>query len=270
MDAANPRCTKSLPTRRRQKFRYSLRTLLLLATAAAVILGVWANRAERQRRAVAAIYDLRGKVAYDFEWRWESGTPSSPFSTPHESSVHEWLHKFLGVDYCADADFVLMPRTTTDEGLMHLSALYKLHWLDLGATRITDAGLMHLCELKNLKHLGLCKTQVSDIGIMHLRGVDGLQSLDLVATNVTDAGLVHVGGLKNLWGLYLSRTRMTDAGLTNLSGLSKLHFLDLSETQITDASLVHLRGFGNLEYLDLSKTQVTDVGLKYLSDLKNL
>ena len=65
----SPMATTSAPTigqprRRRRWFQFGLGTLLGLITLTAVWLGALVNRAERQRRAVAAVQHLGGEVAY--------------------------------------------------------------------------------------------------------------------------------------------------------------------------------------------------------------
>src|SRR5262245_17910828 len=81
----------------RRWLRFSLRTLLLALTLACVALGWWVHKAERQRRAVAAIRAAGGYVEYDYERDGRrrglrNPTPPGPV----------WLHSVVGVDYFAD------------------------------------------------------------------------------------------------------------------------------------------------------------------------
>src|SRR5689334_19696866 len=64
-----PRLLMNTPaTTRRRWLRYSLRTLFVLVTLLCVWLGLWANRAERQKRAVAWFKAHGGEVHYDYEF----------------------------------------------------------------------------------------------------------------------------------------------------------------------------------------------------------
>ena len=86
----------------------------------------------------------------------------------------------------------------TDAGLVHLSGMTRLEWLDLTGCKITGRGLASLKKMKQLKRLCLGWTQVDDSGLEVIAGFPKLESLELHQTRVTDAGLVHLRGLKNL------------------------------------------------------------------------
>ena len=98
MDPDNPETMTPRPRRRWRS--YSLRSLLLLTTLAAIVLGVWVNRAERQRRAVAAIRKAGGGV--------EDGPEPNP-----PSHFRRWLTTWLGDEYVADVVRVKCRRGAT-------------------------------------------------------------------------------------------------------------------------------------------------------------
>ncbi|MFC1596696.1 leucine-rich repeat domain-containing protein [Planctomycetota bacterium] len=191
--------------RKRRRFQYSLRTLLvvmLLVSIGMSWLAVRRHRVRRQREAVEAIKELGGRV------QSEEGTQVPP-----------WLRELLGDDF-----FFL-----------------KVHTIDLNATPVTGARLEHLKGLKYLRMLDLNGTQVTDAGLEHLKGMTSLQELNLNGTQVTDAGLEHLKRLTSLKRLWLDNTQITDAGLKRLKGMTNLQGLTLSNTQVTDAGVDDLK-----------------------------
>jgi hypothetical protein len=117
-------------------------------------------------------------------------------------------------------DFHLGGTALTDDGLVHVKALPKVHELNLKDTQVTDAGLANLAALATLKRLHLEKTKVTDAGLAHLKDLANLEYLNLYGTAVTDAGLEHLKGLKNLKKLYLWQSQVTDAGVAKLKEAS--------------------------------------------------
>ena len=78
---------------KRRRFRYSLRSMMLLILVLCVGLGVWAEKARRQRSAVTAIVAYGGTVTYDYEmvdgyYQWNRH-PSEP----------KWLLRLSGIDF---------------------------------------------------------------------------------------------------------------------------------------------------------------------------
>ena len=147
---------------RRRRFRYSLRTLLVVVTLVGVVLGVWVQRAERQRRAVAAMREDGGKVMYDYE-------ESRPRAVNGDLPGPDWLCRLLGVDYFANVTHAHLSRSATDATLSHLGDLTSLKSLWLDGTQVTDTGLAHLTGLARLQELDLSGTQVTDAGCDRLQ-----------------------------------------------------------------------------------------------------
>lgn len=192
------------PRNQRWSWRqYSLSTLLVVVTIVGVGLGLVTNRAERQRRAVAAIRELGGLVQYDFE-----------YPAPKELPGPDWLCQMLGVDYFADVVDV-HTLNMTDATCSHLSALTSVRTLGLVSNEVTDAGLAHLEGLTSLEVLYV-DAQVTDAGLAYLSGLTSLQELNLSSTQVTDAGLAHLSGLTSLYLLSLDCPRVTDKGCDKL------------------------------------------------------
>ncbi len=242
------------PTNRR-RFRFSLRTLLIVVVLLSLPLGWFAlklRQAERQRQAVEAIREAGGYVSYDYEFSGQE--PPSPAR----------LTGLLGEDFFADVVYVNLdyPAKAGDVDLEQVETLTALSGLSLSRTQVTDEGLVHLKGLTKLESLGLWDTQITDAGLAHLKGLAGLETLSLINTRITNAGLENLKGLTKLEFLALCDTQITDAGLEHLQGLTKLEVLGLSNMHVTDAGLEHLKGLTQLKALILHGSHVTDEGVE--------
>jgi uncharacterized protein YjbI with pentapeptide repeats len=233
--------------------QFSLRTVFLVVTASCAALSVWVVPAERQRQAVVAIRALDGEVAY-----------ASPGQTREPFPVRA-LRRWLPPDYFDDVvEVKLAASKVTDEGLLQLAGLRRLHTLDLSSTGVTDAGLVHLQEINNLQKLNLYGTKITGAGLAHLRGRAGLRWLNLNRTRLTDEGLSHLEGLTGLEEIYLDGTQITDAGLAHLKGMAGLRSIWLNDTVVTDDGLARLRALADLQWLFVGGSPVTDAGVAQL------
>ena len=110
MTETNPTTARRFHWRRFIQFR--LRTLLILTTIIAILLGWWSHKARQQREAVAAVQAARGRIQYDFQNRKLKEPPRWP----------KWLVSGIGVDYFANVHGVdlVFNRQITDAGLENL------------------------------------------------------------------------------------------------------------------------------------------------------
>ncbi len=118
------------PKPKRRWFQFSLRTLLLLTAASAVLLGLWTIYVapyRAQSRAAAALRELGAELTVE------------PADGP------AWLRKLVGEEYFVNVTKCeLHQQAVTDTDLLHLKGLTKLQNLDLSWTQVTDAGVAEL------------------------------------------------------------------------------------------------------------------------------
>lgn len=254
----------SMPTRRR--LSVSLRALMLAVLAAGVWMGWQANRARRQRGAVAAIEEHGGRVLYDWEFVDGERTPGTQ---PH---APRWLRGLLGDEFFQSVVQVYLilddppgePLARLDAGFTaHLEHLTGLRKLLLDNLVVTDKDLGRLKRLTNLEELSLWDaTEVTAEGLAHLEHIHRLKYLIVVNSRVTDDGLRALAGLPRLEFLCLAGNPISDAGLVHLKGLKNLRSLNLISCRLTDDGLEELKGMSNLESLWVSGTAVTESGKK--------
>ena len=184
-------------------FQFSLRTLLIAVTLAAIAcswLGVKLQQKRREREAATEIENSGGMVI----WSQPAGL--------------DWLRKMLGDDLFVHVECVYMGTERTDAALENVKALNQLQELSLGESDVSDAGLENLEGLHQLQVLSLTNTNVTDAGLEHLRGLCNLRELHLEGSvRITDAGMEHLKGLNQLQELWLGcGTRVTDRGVRTL------------------------------------------------------
>ena len=284
----------------RMRFQFGIRTLFLSMFVVAIVCSWFAvrmNYAKRQRKAVAAVESVGGRVAY------------LPQGFDVSGNVYEkvpglaWLHRLVGTDFLVDVAIVSFetapsqqrfPEADDDWLVRHIEGLPHVRWLDLEGTevgdtgiellgklaelkalmltgtRVTDTGAKRLGRLRNLEWLGIADTRISDTGLGDLAGLTNLTTLDMHGTQITDAGIKHLERLSNIQVLSLANTAVSDAGLAHLKGMPNLCAIDLDGTQVTGTGLEYLKGLAELEWLSLDNSQFNDAGLEHLKTLASL
>jgi hypothetical protein len=196
--------------RKRRRFQFSLRTLLIFTLFVALACAWLTGKVERKRRERASVEALRKKgamVTYDYNLvRGRNGTPTGP----------AWLRWLLGENYFSEVVWLNMVGKSSDEDLTPVAELVQLESLDLMGPTFTDAGLRKIAHLTKLRRLMLSQTGVTDAGLANLKELTELDDLWLYGTKVTDAGLVQLRGLTKLTHLSLSFTKVSDRGVDEL------------------------------------------------------
>jgi hypothetical protein len=211
------------PTRKRRRFQFSLRSLLIVTIVVSVACGWLGKKIEqkhREREVVEAIRKLGGAVYYDYDGRdFLSPPPDSPQNA--EPFGPAWLRSLLGDNFFSEVTSVSFASDNlTDDGLGDIELLPQLKSLRLSDSQITDAGLKHLEALSQLENLVLDTRGITDVGLEHLKRLAKLQRLILPMTpQITDAGLVH---LKDLTRLELLNVRGTAITVEAVAKFKKL------------------------------------------------
>lgn len=93
-----PKLNTTVPLRHRW-LQFSLRTFLIAVTVFGAWLGQCIHRAEKQKRAVAAVQKLGGKVFYAHQ----AGPNLTSFDTSKDLNVPGWLRQLAGDDFFQSA-----------------------------------------------------------------------------------------------------------------------------------------------------------------------
>jgi len=278
------------PKRKRRRWRqFSLRTMFVLLTIAAVLLALLSPPLVERRREQAVVRTIEaagGRVTvYDYVPRFGS----SVFSTVLGSRIYQRVRELdLGGTGIKDAD------------LEQFRQLAHLRGLSLSGTKVTDRGLQHLTHNANLESLDLSKTLVTDAGLKHLKELGSLCRLDTSGTQITYEALGELqktlpqaphltqqraideiaaaGGIVGPRGDPLAVDLTTVQFLRNaiasdlrhLKFLPDLKSLRLSGARNVDKLLFDVESLTELEELRLIHTRITSEHLMYLRPLTKL
>jgi hypothetical protein len=224
-----------------RRYRFSLRTLLLVMTVLSVWLGLKLSRDVRLNRALSAIENSGGQlVVHDRQ-------PNFPWGL--------WKYRYrLGY-------YELEKRLSERDFLcLEVLAPSSLHWLDLSNTGVTDEDLKSIEGHTHLEYLSLANETY----------LSGEVILDRPQNNITDAGLARLGQLRDLKGIDLSGTVITDEGLKVLSAMPNLVWIYLNGTKVTGAGIGYLGSHRHLTMLELNGCRMMPIGYQELIQLPNL
>ena len=165
------------PPKPHRWLRFSLRTLLLFTAVVACWVGWVVNSVERQRKAVAAIENLKGEVIY-------TRTASDGYG------FTKFLASLIGRDYVDSVRVVTIhhPKVTNDD-LAVLTELPSVKSVFLDNLAITNCGLRHLRNLEQLRSVSLTNLKVTNEGLQNLLHVRNLQTLYVYRCAVTADGI---------------------------------------------------------------------------------
>lgn len=124
---------------------FSLRTLFVLVTVAAIWLGVVVNRAREQREAVKAIEAMGGSIRYDWQpdfVRAEgAGATSDQLVMPLTDSKPSpagpaWLRRLIGDDYFQQVErvYIIHPKAELLKSIPRLKQLRRVRRLTILAS----------------------------------------------------------------------------------------------------------------------------------------
>lgn len=250
--------TEGRLTYRMQPLRFSLRVLLVLVAAFAILLAIGGKRmfdARKQRQLITLIQSYGGENHHDLNFM--NGLertirfPNMEFSPTLPGP--DWLRTRIGDEYfvsVAEAFFDKPSHRILDD-TMFLEFASSVRTQDLPRPRglvfadlpITDAGLGGLSTFPDLTSLHILNCpNVTDEGLKRIEPLSKLRRLDLGGSGITDRGLTRLSNLKELRELSLRRTAITDDGLSHLGDLVSLEWLSLSGTSVTNDAIKALRG----------------------------
>ena len=146
-------------------FRFSLRTLLIVTTLLAIVLGMVVYRAERQRAAVAWVNAHHGHVSY--------ATKSKMFRAP------KWLIDALGEHYFFRPRQVQFDGLTAEEDVGLVARLTTLERVSITRSELTADHVKQFNQLPRLKELSLEIVKLEEGSLAELRQATALEKLTI-------------------------------------------------------------------------------------------
>ncbi|HEV3309630.1 MAG TPA: hypothetical protein VG815_03830, partial [Chloroflexota bacterium] len=153
--------------------RFSVRGVIVLIVGISVWLAWLVHITRIQRKAVTAIQQAGGSVAYDWTWNNGNDIPGGEPWAPW------WLVDLVGVDYFGHVTDVWFHSSSLKAGaaLVQAQRLTQIERLSLYDSSVRDADLADLKGLTKLSALILYNTHVTDAGLSNLKGLTKLSAL---------------------------------------------------------------------------------------------
>jgi hypothetical protein len=242
---------------RRLRWQYSLRSLFILITVAAVVLAIRqpvVREYRKQRKAADELSDAGATIEFE----------------PIRPAPLRWLVADSSLNRITTVK--LEHRRLPEQGLAMLADLHDLERLYLPGTAVTDEDLVHIAGLTELRRLALWKTKITDRGLAHLEGLENLEILDVHATRVTQEGLVHLERLPRLRRLITTMT-LSDQGLACLTRFAHHPLVirgPVKVERVSDEGMAHLGTLKLVERLEMRHSEVSAEGFAQLAQLPKL
>ena len=279
----------STPRPHRVRFRFSLKTLLLLITLMCVWLGLSYSNARRQQRAVEAIVASHGRVGYDRDPHDEAeDLPAGMLAGP------KWLRSLLGRHYFDTVVSVTLngsraqgeSRRFADVGhwladLPHVQRL-ELSYLEVTGDdlafvattvdpesltciemEISDQAAARLASASRLGHLGLNNVVISAKGVAEFKKLPKLKSFLLSCRHLE---VVPIGQVPPSVETY----KLGDEVVTAFLEFPELRSLTLHATLISDDGVKILSRLERLVDLSIASPNITNGAMQDIVKLKNL
>jgi hypothetical protein len=247
------------------RYRFGLRTFLLVTTVLSIWLGLKIGRDSRLQQAIATLTSKGGHL------KVHDRSPDFPWGL--------WANRY-------ELDFYGMSKPLPETAFVHLDTFAPANlWdLELGNTGVTDESLIPVGHLGGLEMSSLAnetylsgekipgkpQNRITDAGLQEIRGLSELLRIQLGGTDVTDEGLKCLSGMRRLRCIYLEGTKITGTGFNQLHSLKDLVILELNGCPISSDGYAALLKMPNLICIGLNGSRTTDADLDRLSTLPNL
>lgn len=253
---SNAPVTDSGP-RRRRRWQFSLRTILLAMLIGAMPLAWLGHIVRRDRERRAALEKLAdAQVTFSALPSWIA-TSTWIRDLPLAEHVNPVGH--VGLNYAKDDD------------LAALRPFRELRWLELHGEGITDQGFATLQGMSELQLLILAKTRIGGPGLRHLQAFPRLQTLYITEMPLGASEVADFPPLPNLLGLTLGVSQLEAESLaTLLQKTPNLEFLALGGRPLGDDDFAAIARLSRLGALSLNRMQITGRGLSRFQDHPSL
>lgn len=265
--------TRLKPSRRWLQF--SLRTMLLLTLAVAVLVGRFIDRARRQKQAAEEIVAEGGMIVYRHEVLPTSG--SQVWLLRDASAVDRdalpapaWLCRLLGEEFFLRVVAAKLNDKTSKHAASQLRDLPHLEELDVCG--VYGSNYAHLSGLSRLKRLAI-DADCGPVRLKYLHASDELDALDIHGL-IEDSDLAGLEQFFNLRSLWLSSPRLTARAFKRIARLPKLEELEVHGPCLLGGGAESLADITQLKTLFLEESggsvEMSAAALAYVEKLPHL
>ncbi len=242
--------------RRRWLPRFGLKSMLVVTTLMAVVLGMFARemlRAQQQDRLIAALEESgSGDIGFSVAAEYEMGLLG-------EGELADWFAIKCHPSFGSRASRIAL----IDRGHGHFAG--RLDKLLEPTSAHAQIG-----KLRGLKELQITGLRLTDEVVENIGTLGKLRRLSLLGCELPPKSLDRWADSLDLDFLELRNCGIRDVDLDGLERMVSLETLILFDNPITDAGMVTMTTLANLRELDLSRTKIKGDGLDCLAELDKL
>ena len=195
--------------------RLTLRTLFVVLTLVTLPAGYYVSLCQQQKRAVAEIERLGGRVAYDYPYERRRLRNSNILAEVRMSAPSNWIARTCGPDFVHSIVEIRGFKETYTPNHTSRFANFDIHRENVPFSDDTDEALKCIRGIK-VDVLDLNRTSVSTSGIAELRYVRRFDTLSLWGTSITDDALDHLRSIPGLSRVHLYETAVTENAMREL------------------------------------------------------
>jgi hypothetical protein len=264
-----------VPEFRRRWFpRFGLKSLLVVTTVVALILGTVVGESLRAQRQDKALADVEAAAAhYVLAAHYESGWLGDGAIA---EQFRHWVYSGFGYkvtqltlhDDSYDKE-AAGPSPAPDE-LARVLALTDLEALQLAGHIVSVEQMQAIGSLRHLRRLSFVECRLPTDALTLLRRPQQLAELELRQCGLIDRDLVGLERMTSLTRLSLASNRLTDGSLATLGKLARIRDLDLSDNDITGTGLDSLENHPQLQRICLEQLAMEPDVLAPLSRIESL
>lgn len=227
----------------RSRFRFSIRTVLLLFFALGALLSL--RQYSRAQSKLAEHWEARGAR---LDWDCTD--------TPQSSVI--WL--IFGDNQYDDVNGVSFERDSISAvDVDSLQTYPHLIWLTFTDCTISDEAMQRIANLSRLRALRIVRSTVSPQRIEACAQLPRLTSLTL---NEIDVSAVDLSKFTSIEQLEVRTPTLRDSQLTQIARISALTSLTIENADMTDAGLAELSQLESLYSLTIHDSPITGTGLQ--------
>ncbi len=268
----------------RSLFRFSLRSLLVVISVAAVWCAFHANRGRYERSVERELIAAGAKV--DSGLDRVTGKPRDPSTSErflrsvfaqrfirrvqsqHKPLVPELLDRVWHLPHLESVSFI--DCQLSDHHFQSLGYATGLEMLQLLGPGPTDEGLKGLESLKQMRYVHISQADVGDATLRRLAGLQWLETIELHGTSITGQNVPSLACRRTLIRFAANDSPFHNDFLATLAACRNLQYLELVRTEISDDGVAHLRGHPSLQIVELGAENLTDVSLEIAATIPQL
>lgn len=252
-----------------RRFKFGLKTLLVLILATGSVLGFVSWEIRQGNRTSLAVANLRrnGSVLrYEWQVSLHEYAESGRVYALERWDPSPCCFGIMGDGFLAGVAMLKSSDCEIDGSWIdNVRDLPKLEMIELHGCKITSPEWSRTPSFPDIKYLVIQDSEIDPATSPFFDRFPGVEVADLGGTSISDMQLAEVVALPKLRVLNLSRQTLTIEKTTLILESSGLAYLYLHDSSVSDEALLRLSGHPSLQLLSLLGTDINQSTIDALS-----